>query len=76
MAKMKTHRASAKRFKRTGTGKIKRFKAYKSHLTSKKSPKRIRKLKKINSYQQWRSKKNQSYDSLIMEVKSNGKNKT
>ena len=34
MAKMKTHRASAKRFKRTGTGKIKRFKAYKSHLTS------------------------------------------
>ena len=46
MAKMKTHRASAKRFKRTGTGKIKRFKAYKSHLTSKKSPKRIRNLRK------------------------------
>ena len=46
MAKMKTHRASAKRFKRTGTGKIKRFKAYKSHLASKKSPKRIRNLRK------------------------------
>ena len=46
MAKMKTHRASAKRFKRTGTGKIKRFKSYKSHLTSKKSPKRIRNLRK------------------------------
>ena len=46
MAKMKTHRASAKRFKRTGTGKIKRFKAYKSHLTSKESPKRIRNLRK------------------------------
>ena len=46
MAKMKTHRASAKRFKRTGTGKIKGFKAYKSHLTSKKSPKRIRNLRK------------------------------
>ncbi|MCE3020445.1 50S ribosomal protein L35 [Parvimonas micra] len=46
MAKMKTHRASAKRFKRTGTGKIKRFKAYKSHLTSKKSSKRIRNLRK------------------------------
>ena len=46
MAKMKTHRASAKRFKRTGTGKIKRFKANKSHLTSKKSPKRIRNLRK------------------------------
>ncbi|WMM23651.1 50S ribosomal protein L35 [Tissierella sp. MB52-C2] len=46
MAKMKTHRASAKRFKRTGTGKIKRFKAYKSHITGKKSPKRIRNLRK------------------------------
>lgn len=46
MGKMKTHRASAKRFKRTGSGKLKRFKAYKSHLTSKKSPKRIRSLRK------------------------------
>ena len=46
MAKMKTHRASAKRFKRTGTGKINRLKSYKSHLTSKKSPKRIRNLRK------------------------------
>lgn len=46
MAKMKTHRASAKRFKRTGTGKLKRYKAYKSHLTGKKSPKRIRTLRK------------------------------
>ncbi len=45
MAKMKTHRGSAKRFKRTGTGKLKRFKAYKSHLTGKKSPKRIRTLR-------------------------------
>ena len=46
MAKMKTHRASAKRFRRTGTGKLRRFKAYKSHLTGKKSPKRIRNLRK------------------------------
>lgn len=46
MAKNKTHRASAKRFKRTGSGKLRRFKAYKSHLTSKKSPKRIRNLRK------------------------------
>ncbi len=46
MSKMKTHRASAKRFTRTGTGKIKRFKAYKSHITGKKSPKRIRNLRK------------------------------
>lgn len=46
MPKMKTHRGSAKRFKRTGTGKLRRFKAYKSHLTGKKSPKRIRNLRK------------------------------
>lgn len=35
MPKMKTHRASAKRFKRTASGKLKRFKAYKSHITGK-----------------------------------------
>ena len=46
MAKMKTHRASAKRFKRTGSGNIKRFFAYKGHLTGKKTAKRKRKLRK------------------------------
>ena len=46
MAKMKTHRASAKRFKRTASGKSKRFKAYKGHLTGKKSAKRVRNLRK------------------------------
>ncbi|NLY09792.1 MAG: 50S ribosomal protein L35 [Tissierellia bacterium] len=45
MPKMKTHRASAKRFKRTGSGAIKRFKAYKGHLTGKKSAKRVRNLR-------------------------------
>jgi len=44
--KMKTHKGAAKRFKRTGTGKIKRYKAYKSHKTGKKSPKRVRNLRK------------------------------
>jgi len=44
MPKMKTHRGAAKRFKITGTGKIKRFKAYKSHILTKKSPKRKRQL--------------------------------
>jgi large subunit ribosomal protein L35 len=39
---MKTHRGSAKRFKVTGTGKIIRSKAYKSHILEKKSPKRKR----------------------------------
>lgn len=44
--KMKTHKGAAKRFKRTGSGKIKRYKAYKSHKTGKKSPKRVRNLRK------------------------------
>ncbi|NLW22672.1 MAG: 50S ribosomal protein L35 [Tissierellia bacterium] len=46
MGKMKTHKGAAKRLKRTGTGKLKRYKAYKSHLTGKKSPKRVRNLRK------------------------------
>ena len=46
MPKNKTHRGTAKRFKRTGTGKLKRFKAFKIHLTGKKSAKRIRNLRK------------------------------
>ncbi len=45
MPKMKTHRGAAKRFKRTKTGKIKRFHAYHSHILEKKSPKRKRKLR-------------------------------
>jgi len=46
MPKQKTHRAAAKRFKKTGSGKIKRSKAYASHLLGGKSPKRKRKLRK------------------------------
>lgn len=46
MPKMKTHRGAAKRFKKTGSGKLRRFKAYKSHLTAKKSAKRVRNLRK------------------------------
>jgi len=44
--KIKTHSSSKKRFKVTGSGKVKRAKAYKSHLLTKKSPKRKRKLRK------------------------------
>ena len=47
MPKMKTHRASAKRFKITGTGKLKRGKAFKSHILTKKSSKTKRNLRKI-----------------------------
>lgn len=46
MPKMKTHRGAAKRFKKTASGKLKRYKAFKSHLTGKKSAKRIRQLRK------------------------------
>ncbi|SMB95985.1 LSU ribosomal protein L35P [Desulfonispora thiosulfatigenes DSM 11270] len=46
MPKMKTHRGAAKRFGKTGTGKIKRNKAFKSHILEKKSTKRKRKLRK------------------------------
>ena len=46
MPKMKTHRGAAKRFKKTGSGKIKRFRAFGSHLLGKKSPARKRRLRK------------------------------
>jgi large subunit ribosomal protein L35 len=46
MPKMKTCRGAAKRFKLTGTGKIKRAKAFKSHILTKKSSKTKRNLRK------------------------------
>lgn len=46
MPKMKTHRGAAKRFKVTGSGKIKKAKAFKSHILETKSPKRKRNLRK------------------------------
>ncbi len=46
MPKMKTSRAAAKRFKVTGTGKLKRNKAYRRHILTKKSPKTKRNLRK------------------------------
>jgi large subunit ribosomal protein L35 len=46
MPKIKTHSSSKKRFKLTGTGKVKRSKAYKSHILTKKSSKRKRNLRK------------------------------
>ncbi|MDD3360130.1 MAG: 50S ribosomal protein L35 [Hespellia sp.] len=45
MPKIKTKRAAAKRFKATGTGKLKRNKAFKSHILTKKSTKRKRNLR-------------------------------
>ena len=46
MPKMKTHRGAAKRFKKTGTGKLKRAKAFKSHILTKKTTQRTRNLRK------------------------------
>ena len=45
MPKMKTHRGAAKRVKKTGTGKVKRHKANKSHILTKKTTKRKRRLR-------------------------------
>ena len=44
MPKMKSHRGAAKRFKRTGTGKIMRHKAFNRHILTSKGPKRKRGL--------------------------------
>ena len=46
MPQVKTKRAAAKRFKKTGSGELKRMKAYKSHILTKKSTKRKRNLRK------------------------------
>lgn len=48
MPKMKTNRGAAKRFKATGSGKIKRSKAYTSHILTKKSTKRKRNLRQAD----------------------------
>lgn len=45
MPKMKTNRGAAKRFKLTGSGKIKRNKAFKSHILTKKTTKQKRGLR-------------------------------
>ncbi len=48
MPKMKTNRGAAKRFKITGSGKIKRSKAFSSHILTSKSTKRKRGLRKAD----------------------------
>ena len=45
MPKMKTKKAAAKRFKKTASGQLKRMKAFKSHILTKKSTKRKRNLR-------------------------------
>ena len=48
MPKLKTNKAAAKRFKATGTGKLKYANANKQHILTKKSPKRKRKLRRAD----------------------------
>jgi len=45
MPKMKTHKGAKKRFKLTATGKVKRLRAFKSHILTKKDAKRKRRLR-------------------------------
>ena len=44
MPKLKTHKGAAKRFKKTGTGKIKRHKAFLRHILTSKAKKRKKQL--------------------------------
>ena len=46
MPKLKTKKSAAKRIKVTASGKLKRYKAFHSHILTKKSPKRKRNLRK------------------------------
>ena len=50
MPKMKSHSGTKKRFRKTGTGKLMRAKAFKSHILSKKSTKRKRGFRQAVSY--------------------------
>jgi len=45
MAKLKSHKGATKRFKVTGSGKVRRYKAFKSHILTKKTSKRKRRLR-------------------------------
>ena len=46
MPKMKTHKGAKKRFKGTASGKVRRLKAFKSHILTKKTSKRKRNLRR------------------------------
>ena len=46
MPKMKTHKGAKKRFSVTATGKVRRLKANKSHILTKKDAKRKRNLRR------------------------------
>ena len=45
MPKLKTHKGAAKRFKKTGTGKVVRHHSFARHILTSKSPARKRRLR-------------------------------
>ncbi len=57
MPKIKTHRGAAKRFSLTKSGKVKRAKAYRNHILTKKSTKRLRGLRKSGYIAECEAKK-------------------
>ncbi|HUN66943.1 MAG TPA: 50S ribosomal protein L35 [Bacteroidota bacterium] len=57
MPRMKTNSAAKKRFRKTGTGKYKRHKAYRSHILSSKTQKRKRHLRKATLVSEQEQKK-------------------
>ncbi len=56
MPKLKTNKSAAKRFRVTGTGKLKYSKCNKQHILTKKSPKRKRNLRKSDIVDQTKEK--------------------
>ena len=52
MPKMKTRRSAAKRFRKSGSGRLRRRRAFSSHILTKKSRKRKRRLRKPTSVSQ------------------------
>ena len=57
MPKLKTHSGAKKRFNLTKTGQVKRAKAYKSHILTKKSTKRLRGLRQTGYIAECEAKK-------------------
>lgn len=57
MPKLKTHKGAQKRFKFTANGKLKRRKAYASHILTKKNAKRKRHLKQATLVSKEESKR-------------------
>ena len=51
MPKMKSHKGARKRFKITASGKVKRMRAFKSHILTKKTSKRKRHLRRATTIQ-------------------------